>query len=222
MSDRLCACGCGEVLTGRRSQRYAGESHRMRALRSRQAAEEQVEGAVATRVDVGDHADPPAPSNGSMGRVRVGLEAWLKTREGLPEVLVSAARVLADELDAASDSSPLWGRYTVLMQALTEPQFQEQAFGVEVRKIYEEFATMEAAESWRHRRYLKAVDDGEPHPDRWTKLVPFGCLLDRHNWHQWGGPESPRTCLDCRGRVEDDGVVRWPSRLVGSLWEEEP
>jgi hypothetical protein len=191
------------------------------ALRSRRAAEEQVEGAVATRVDAGNHAHHPAPSNGSMGRVRGGLEAWLNTREDLPEVLVASARVLADELDAASDSSPLWGRYTTLMQALTEPQFQEQAFNAEVRALYTELATMDAAEAWRHRRYLKAVDDGEEHPDRWTKLVPLGCLLEHHRLHQWGGPESPKTCLDCRGRVEDDGVVRWPSYLVGTLWEEE-
>jgi hypothetical protein len=84
---------------------------------------------------------------------------------------------------------------------------------------YEEFVTIEAAEAWRHRRYLKAVDDGEEHPERWTKLVPFGCLLQRHRWYQWGGPDSPQTCLDCRGRLEDDGVVGWPPYLVGSLWE---
>ena len=196
---RSCACGCGEKLpNGRRNRRFVSNAHRMRARRVKRAADELVS----------DEGGRPRSSNGSMGRVRGGLEAWLNTREALPEVLVSSARVLADELDAASDSSPLWGRYTTLIQALTEPQFQERAFNAEVRALYEEFATIEAAEHWRHRRYLKAVDDGEPHPERWTKLVPFGCLLDRHNWHQWGGPESPKTCLDCRGRVEDDGVVR--------------
>jgi hypothetical protein len=80
---------------------------------------------------------------------------------------------------------------------------------------------MEAAEAWRHQRYLKAVDDGEPHPARWTKLVPLSCAMQQHRWHQWGGPDSPRTCLDCRGRLEDDDVVRWPPYLVGSLWEDE-
>jgi hypothetical protein len=120
-----------------------------------------------------DEGGRPRSSNGSTGRVRGGLEAWLNTQEDLPEVLVSSARVLADELDAASDSSPLWGRYTLLMQALTEPQYQALAFNAEVRALYEEFATIEAAEHWRHRRYLKAVDDGEPHPQRWTKLVPL-------------------------------------------------
>jgi hypothetical protein len=124
MSERLCGCGCGEALNGRKSERFVSESHRARAHRAKKAAEGQAEGAAATRVDAGDHAGQPAPSNGSMGRVRGGLEAWLNTREDLPEVLVASARVLADELDAASDSSPLWGRYTVLMQALTEPQFQ--------------------------------------------------------------------------------------------------
>src|SRR5512132_387690 len=209
MTDgRSCACGCGEKLPdGRRNRRFVSNAHRMRAHRSEAAVNEQ----VATDVAAGDgparRRVGGASSNGSMGRVRGGLEAWLNTREDLPEVLVASVRVLADELDAASDSSPLWGRYTTLMQALTEPQFQERAFNAEVSALYEEFATIQAAEAWRHQRYLKAVDDSEEHPDRWTKLVPFGCLLDRHHWHQWGGPESPKTCLDCRGRLEDDGVV---------------
>jgi hypothetical protein len=148
---------------------------------------------------------------------------WLARQDvELAEMLVEAARSLADEVDSAPDASPLWGRYLDALRQLHAPEVQAKAWSAEMRALFEEFATMEAAEAWRHRRYLKAVADGEVHPDRWTKLVPFGCLLERHNWHQWGGPESPKTCLDCRGRLEDDGVVRWPSYLVGSLWEEEP
>jgi hypothetical protein len=127
----------------------------------------------------------------------------LNTREDLPEVLVSSARVLADEVDAASDSSPLWGRYTALMQALTEPRFQERAFNAEVRALYEEFATMQAAEEWRAQRYRRAVDDGEPHPARWTKLVPLGCAMQQHRWHQWGprvAKDVPRLPRAPRGR----------------------
>ncbi len=105
------------------------------------------------------------------------------------------------------------------MRQLHEPELQAKAWNTAVREIYEEFATMEAAEQWRHRRDPKAIDDGEEHPDRWTALVPFGCLLGRHHWYQWGDADSPRSCLDCRGRLEDDGVVRWPPDLVGSLWE---
>src|SRR5512133_444086 len=106
---RSCACGCGEKLpNGRRNRRFVSNAHRMRARRAESARNEQVDG--YGHVVVADEGGQPLSSNGSMGRVRGGLEAWLKTREALPEVLVSSARVLADELDAASDSSPLWGR----------------------------------------------------------------------------------------------------------------
>jgi hypothetical protein len=222
-ADRLCACGCGEVVIGRRSRRYVGESHRMRALRSRKAAEEQVSGDVVRHDVVAEDAGRPLPSNGSMGRTRAGLEVWIEKQEVEPdEALTSAARELADRVDADPDNSPLWGRYLDCLRQLQEPAQQAEAWNAAVRELYEELATMDAVEAWRHAKYLKAVDDGEPHPERWTKLVPFGCLLDRHQWHQWGGPDSPRTCLDCRGRLEDDGVVRWPSYLVGTLWEDEP
>jgi hypothetical protein len=111
------------------------------------------------------------------------------------------------------------GRYLDALCQLHEPEVQVKAWNSAIRELYEEFAVIEAAEAWRHQRYLKAVDDGEEHPERWTKLVPFGCLLGRHDWYQWGDGDSPRTCLDCRGRLEDDGVVRWPPYLVGTLWE---
>jgi hypothetical protein len=157
-----------------------------------------------------------------MGRTRAGLEVWLARQDvELPEMLVEAARSLADEVDREPEASPLWGRYLDAVRQLHEPEVQAKAWSAEMRALFTEFATMEAAETWRHQRYLKAVADGEEYPDRWTTLVPFGCLLERHHWHQWGGPESPKTCLDCRGPLEDDGVVRWPSYLVGSLWEDE-
>ena len=132
MSERLCGCGCGEALNGRKSQRFVSESHRARAHRAKrpQKGKPRAHRMRVRRLKraadelVSDEGGRSRSSNGSMGRVRGGLEAWLNTREDLPEVLVASARVLADELDAASDSSPLWGRYTVLMQALTEPQFQ--------------------------------------------------------------------------------------------------
>src|SRR4249919_2933349 len=81
MSERRCGCGCGAALHGRKSQRFVSESHRARAHRAKKAAEGQVTGAAATRVDAGDDAGQPAPSNGSMGRVRGGLEVWLNTPE---------------------------------------------------------------------------------------------------------------------------------------------
>jgi hypothetical protein len=86
------------------------------------------------------------------GRVRAGLEAWIAKRAviaELPEVTVEAARVLADELDADPDASPLWGRYTALIETLTTPQLEAQEVNAEVRAIYEEFASIRIAEEWR-------------------------------------------------------------------------
>jgi hypothetical protein len=114
------------------------------------------------------------------------LEAWIEKRAvggDLPEVTVEAARVLADELDADTGASPLWGRYTALIETLTAPQLEAQAFNAEVREIYEEFARIRAAEAWRVEQYRKAVNAGDPHPERWSHFVPIGCLLGRHQWH---------------------------------------
>jgi hypothetical protein len=220
MTERLCACGCGETLKGRLSQRFVSDAHRKRSRRAESAATEQI------KIEAAAGAVPAvrgAPSNGSIGRTRAGLEVWLARQDvELAEMLVEAARSLADEVDREPEASPLWGRYLDAVRQLHEPEVQAKAWSAAVRELYEELATIEAAEAWRVQRYQRAVDNGEEHPDRWTKLVPFGCLLDRHHWHQWGGPESPKTCLDCRGRLEDDDVVRWPSYLVGSLWEDEP
>jgi hypothetical protein len=220
MTERLCACGCGEALKGRRSQRFVSDAHRKRSRRAESAVNEQVKVEAAAGALPADRTAPP---NGSIGRTRAGLEVWLARQDvELPEMLVEAARSLADEVDREPEASPLWGRYLDAVRQLHEPEVQIKAWSAEVRALYEEFATMQAAEAWRAKRYLKAVDDGEPHPARWGTLVPLGCAMQLHRWHQRGGPESPKTCLDCRGYLEDDGVVRWPSYLVGSLWEAEP
>jgi hypothetical protein len=152
------------------------------------------------------------PVVGEPGRVRSGLESWLESRAGLgdlPEVTVEAARVLADELDADTGASPLWGRYTALIETLTTPQLEAQAFNHETRLIFEEFATIQAAESWRAEKCRQARAEGKD-ATRWGHLCPLGCVMGRHDWYQWGGPDSPKTCLDCRGRLEHDGTVFWP------------
>jgi hypothetical protein len=217
-SIRECACGCGIPLDGSPQRRFVDDAHRKRAAR---AAGQNAD----TNGQKSDAFSDVLPVR-EPGRVRAGLESWLEKRAiiaaDLPEVTVEAARVLADELDADSGASPLWGRYTALVETLTAPQLEAQAFNAEVRELYAEFATIGAAEAWRAERYRKAVDAGDTHPERWSHLVPIGCLLGRHQWHQWGGPASRKTCLDCRGSIEDDGEVRWAADLVGTLWDEEP
>jgi hypothetical protein len=192
----------------------------MRARKARIAAERRIEGAAAADALP---AAREAPPNGSMGRIRAGLEAWVARQDvDLPEMLVAAARSLADEVDSVPDASPLWGRYLDALGQLHEPEVQAKAWSAEVRAVYEELATLEAAEAWRHRRYLKAVADGEEHPGRWSHLVPLACAIGDHRWLPRGGPESLKTCLDCRALLEaGDDVVRWPSYLLGDLWDEE-
>jgi hypothetical protein len=219
MTERLCACGCGETLKGRLSQQFVSDAHRKRSRRAESAAHEQVKGGLDT---VELPAARGAPPNGSMGRTRAGLEVWIAKQDvELPEMLVESARSLADEVDSVPDASPLWGRYLDTLRPVARTGGAGQ--GVELggprdlRRVRHDrsrrsVAASAVSQSRRRRR---------EHPERWTTLVPFGCLLERHRWHQWGGPESRKTCLDCRGQLEDDGVVRWPSYLVGALWGEE-
>jgi hypothetical protein len=159
MTERLCACGCGEPLKGRLSQRFVSDAHRKRSRRAERAVDKQV------KVEVVAGALPAprgAPPNGSAGRTRAGLEVWIARQDvELPEMLVEAARSLADEVDRVPDASPLWGRYLDALRQLHEPEVQAKAWSAAVRELYEELATIEAAEAWRHRRYLKAVEDGD-------------------------------------------------------------
>jgi hypothetical protein len=140
-------------------------------------------------------------------RARAGLEAWIGTRTDVPSVLVESARVLADEVDARPGDSPLWGRFLNCLRQLTEPELEAAAWNVEVRAIYEEFATIKAAESWRAEKYRQAQAAGED-PSQWGRLVPVGCCQGRHNWHQ-EGRESRKACLDCHGRLDLDGTMFW-------------
>jgi hypothetical protein len=65
--------------------------------------------------------DSTPRSNGSMGRTRTGLEVWISKQIDLPEMLVEAARSLADQVDRDPDRSPLWGRYLDALRQLADP-----------------------------------------------------------------------------------------------------
>lgn len=206
---RECGCGCGIPLDGPAQRRFVDDAHRKRAARRRAAGNGQ-------KADVSKVADM-APAGGP-GRVRVGLEAWVARRavvSDLPEVTVEAARVLADELDADPDASPLWGRYTALVEVLTAPQVQAQALHAEQRAIFEELATIRTAEKWRADQARRARVAGED-PSRWGLLVPIGCAQGAHAWH----PDNPQTCTDCYGRREDDGSMAWPDWVSPWHWNE--
>jgi hypothetical protein len=75
---RQCECGYGEPLKGTRARRFVDNAHRMRARKARIAAERRTEGDAAAG---SLPADRPAPSNGSMGRTRAGLELALVNLE---------------------------------------------------------------------------------------------------------------------------------------------
>ena len=133
MTERLCACGCGETLKGRLIQRFFSDAHRKKSRRAESVVHEQVEGGLDT---VELPAARGAPPNGSAGRTRAGLEVWITKQDvELPEMLVEAARSLADEVDRVPDASPLWGRYLDALRQLHEPEVQAKAWSSAVREI---------------------------------------------------------------------------------------
>jgi hypothetical protein len=140
---------------------------------------------------VAEDVGRPPPSNGSMGRTRAGLEAWIARQNvELPEMLVAAARSLADEVDRDPDASPLWGRYLDCLRQLQEPKQRAVAWNDEVRRLYEVMALGRADEEWRHSQHMQALERGDPLADVWQKVVPIGCARGRHSWKHhpdyWG------------------------------------
>jgi hypothetical protein len=217
-TTRTCACGCG--LPGLKTKKYVSDSHRKRAQRSGRAGEKDPALPVAAAVA------PPAPNgNGtSGGRARLGLEQWLEAQppELLPTVLTESARLLADQIDADPSQSAMWGRFVTLLVELVTPAVQERAFNDELRMIYEEMASIRVVEEWRHEQAQKALAAGKS-PARWSALIPLGCAMGYHDWFQRGGPDSLKTCLDCRAHLGDDGTsVIWPDWLYHRQWDDEP
>jgi hypothetical protein len=183
-----CACGCGEkVPDSRQNRRYVSNAHRMRARRAKDAANDAIDRAPRR----GRPADSPAPSNGSMGRTRAGLEVWLARQETLelPELLVEAARSLADEVDREPEASPLWGRYLDAVRQLSEPAAVATAWNEDMRGLHEKVAIGRADEEWRAAKYWEAIERGDPLAESWERVVPIGCARGDHSWRRrdyWG------------------------------------
>ena len=180
---RQCECGCGEPLKGTRARRFVDNAHRMRARKAKAAVEEQV------KTELHDVHTTPS-SNGSMGRTRAGLEVWISKQIDLPEMLVEAARSLADQVDRDPDRSPLWGRYLDALRQLQEPEQRAVAWNDEVRRLYEVMLIGRADEEWRHSMQMQAIERGDPLADVWQRVVPIGCARGRHSWKShpvyWG------------------------------------
>jgi hypothetical protein len=201
---RHCECGCGKLVKGPRTKRYYDSTHAKRAQRAARADAGQVDGrSLAGRL----------PSPNGDGKVRPALERWLKEQCGLPEPLVAAARALSDQVDRTPTNSPLWGRLSTVLTELVTPQVQAQQMAAEMAEIHRELSEPAGAEAYRMQRLEQARANGED-TRRWGRLCPIGCLQGDHRWHQWGGPDSRRTCLDCYGSLEDDGTVSWPDWLA--------
>jgi hypothetical protein len=177
---RLCRCGCGKAVTsGNPRKLYVDNTHRMRAARSGN-------GHVAVDVE-------PSPLDTEPGRARAGLETWLADVGELPTVLVEAARVLADQVDAEPSDSPLWGRYSHLLAALIDAWREERPFvrGV-ADDILDSHWTLDAIEQYRAERYREATTDAARR--RWVRMVPIGCSRGDHDWLKW-----PAGRVECRG-----------------------
>jgi hypothetical protein len=197
---RQCECGCGEPLKGSRARRFVDNAHRMRARKTRVAAEKRIHSPAADpsakkpaeeqmNTVIVQH-EPSPPPNGTMGRTRAGLEVWIARQElELPESLVAAARSLADEVDREPDASPLWGRYLDALRQLQEPMAVATASNQDMQRLYEKVAIMRADEEWRAMKYREAVERDDPLAESWERLVPIGCAHGQHSWRRrdyWG------------------------------------
>jgi hypothetical protein len=143
---------------------------------------------------------PDRPS-AEPGRVRQGLELWLRDQAVEPEQLVvSAAQQLADQVDREPRNSPLWGRLIALYEKLLTPARQADAWDFEMERLFAEVALSRADEEWRVEQYRAAVERGED-PSGWSRVVPIGCVHGRHSWRNpnyWG----VRVCEHCQSEDE--------------------
>ena len=155
-----------------------------------------------------------------MGRTRAGLEVWIaKQNLDLPEMLVAAARSLADEVDRDPDASPLWGRYLDCLRQLQEPEQQAKAWNDELRRVFEVMALGRADEEWRNRQHVLAVERGDLLAWGWQKVVPISCVRGHHDWKPpglLGRRAVPALRHGAGGAVSEPAPIRRPNRTITS------
>ena len=133
------------------------------------------------------------------GECRAGLDEWLAEVSDVPAALVAHCRMLADQVDADPDNSPLHGRYsTALGQLAAHVEIISETERARLESALSEIRHAGDVEQYRARRYRQALDAGED-PSRWSKLVPVACAKGDHRWHTWSA--GARACLDCDSDV---------------------
>ena len=192
--QRRCGCGCGETLSGGPRQRFASDACRKRSARNGGAEPDIYPDTNA------DNADSvPDTPDAEPGRCRAGLDEWLAEVSDVPAALVAHCRMLADEVDADPDNSPLHGRYsTALGQLVAHVEIVSEAERARLESALSEIAHAGDVESYRARRYRQALDAGED-ASRWSKLVPVACVEGDHRWHTWSA--GAQVCEDCGSDV---------------------
>ena len=189
--------GCSGPLAGRQ-RRFCSDRCRSRVRRSGRsnAVVNAVEDGQGGRVVSLPTPDTP---DAVPGECRAGLDEWLAEVEDVPAALVAHCRMLADQVDADPDNSPLHGRYsTALGQLAAHVEIVSEAERVRLESALSEIAHAGDVEQYRARRYRQAVDAGED-PSRWSKLVPVACVKGEHCWHTWQA--GAQVCLDCDSDV---------------------
>ena len=186
--QRRCE-GCSGPLSGRQ-RRYCSDRCRMRLAR------------LGPRKPNANGAKPnaaPVPAPEVVpGRALEGLNRWAAGFEDadIPAVLLEAARALAAEVDKAPTASNLWGRYLDALRQLTDHvEALRDRVRDELAPVFEDLHHVADVERYRAERYRRAVAAGDPHADRWAKLVPLSCVEGRHRWASWPGGSA--TCMDC-------------------------
>jgi hypothetical protein len=178
-AKRLCECGCGTVLNGSKTRRYASDAHRKRHARA------------AARVAAPD--PQPFDVDGHV-KVRPALDEWLEGQHDLPAPLVAAAQALSAQVDMMPKSSPLWGRLTTVLTELMTPALEARQWSVEKRQVLEQVALAGHDDRWRAAKYREARDAGMD-PTPWERVVPISCARGEHHWRD-GRPQR-RVCRYC-------------------------
>lgn len=204
--ERFCHCGCGEPLDGAPTRRFVDDAHRKRAARARASSPDTNPdtGLSDPDTDPDGAFGPPAAPEMHPGRARAGLEEWLERIGELPAALVAHGRILADELDADPDNSPLHGRYATALAALVEAAEALDARVAEERaELVAEIRHAGDVESYRAAKYREAEAAGdEVGMRRWRgPLVPQACAYGDHEWRPW--PSGRVACVHCNATDED-------------------
>jgi hypothetical protein len=193
---RYCACGCGEVLTGSKRQRFAGEAHRSRFRKAHKGEACPPAPSTNSGATQNDDGRGFVPSDGE-GKVLASIEEWVREHPDLPAPLVASAKALATQVDKQPASPPLWGRLSTVLMELVSPVIQQVEWSREIERAIQFVALAGHDEQWRLDRYHESLDAGEAWAEGWLRVVPISCAQQRHRWRRPGN-----ACVYCGVRRE--------------------